>query len=123
MCDGESAVGAQHQFQLVLVNDVVVAVAEQDQIVEVGEPHVAPVDDVVGVAVSDGPVAAWVAAAAIAGCDVSEHGWWHDADPSSVGGGAVMRVTADAVDDTVAQVGVDHCRVDEVTVLVDSDRM
>jgi hypothetical protein len=49
------------------VDDVVVVVAEQDEVGEVGGSAVFPVDDVVGVAPAGGPVAAGEDAAAVAG--------------------------------------------------------
>ena len=84
------------------MDHVVVAAAEQDEVPVVGFATVAPVFDVVGVAVADVAVAAGEAAAAVAGCDLAEQFAWHCVAGTSEADRCTMCVAQDGVDDAVA---------------------
>lgn len=71
-------------LQVVLVDEVVVATAQQHKIDVVGGPAMAPVAHVMGVAVADLAIAAGEAAATIAGGDLREQLAWHGVDRKSV---------------------------------------
>ena len=65
--DGQVAVIVELHLQVVLVDEVVVATAQQHEIDVVGGPAMAPVAHVMGVAVADLAIAAGESAATIAG--------------------------------------------------------
>lgn len=67
--DGEDPVGAQDELEPFGVDEGVVAVAEQDEVVEVGAAAVGPVDDVVSVELRVARAAGEAAALAVEGAE------------------------------------------------------
>ena len=83
-----------------------------DEVAVVGGAAVFPVVDVVAVGPSDGAVAAWESAAAVAGGDLSEQRAGDAVGGASEGFGGTVGVADDDVDLAVAQVGLGAGRCD-----------
>jgi hypothetical protein len=118
--DFDGGVREEFHVQRVFVDVVVVSAAEQEEVVVVGGAAVSPVVDVVGVAESDGSVAAGEAAATIAGGDGTEEEAGDGVAAAAVGEHDVF-VAQDLVHRAVTQQGVGRDRIHHTTVSVGRD--
>lgn len=100
--DDEFVVGAEAHVEVLLMHHVVVAVAQQHEVVEVGGATVLPVPEVMCIAPADRSVAARETAATVAGGHRTEQVPGHRVLGTAVREREARVVTRDAVDDTVA---------------------